>query len=74
MRISAVAVPSVQHQLPKHPDQILPKFDLDNKEPTENHVEKIILAVQNMNVQHEDVVFCLFPLNLKVRNHHGTSS
>ena len=51
LRRSGVAVPGVQQPLPKH---------LDNKEPTENHIDKFILVVQTMNVQHEDVVLCLF--------------
>ena len=58
-------MPGLQHNLLKHPDKLLPKFDPDDKGFAENHIDKFILAVQMMNVQHEDVVCRLFPLNFK---------
>ena len=39
---SALVVLSVQHQLPKHPDQRLLKFDLDKKYSAENHIDKLM--------------------------------
>ena len=57
----AVAVPGVQHPLPKHPEKVLPKFNPDSKEPTEDHVKKFMLAVRLLDVEHEDVVCRLFP-------------
>ena len=33
LRAAAVAVPGVQHPLPKHSDKLLPKFNPDDKEP-----------------------------------------
>ena len=42
-----------------------PKFNPDNKEPAENHIEKFILVVQTMNVQYEDVVCRLCPLTFE---------
>ena len=62
LRTVVVAVPGVQHPLPKHSDKLLPKFNLDDKELAEVHVDKFMLAVQTMNVQHEDVVCRFFPL------------
>ena len=56
LRIAAVAVPGVHHPLPKHSDKLLPKFNPDDKEPAEVHVDKFMLVVQTLNVQHEDVV------------------
>ena len=53
---SRVVIPRIQHPLLKHLDKLLPKFNLDNKEPIENHIDKFILVVQTMNVQHEDVI------------------
>ena len=67
LRTTVVVVPCVQHPFPKHPDKLLPKFNLDNKEPAEVHVDKFILVVQTMNVQHEDVVCCLFLLTFEGR-------
>ena len=56
LRTGAIAVPGVQHPLPKHSDKLLPKFNPDDKELEEVHVDKFMLAIQTMNVQHEDVV------------------
>ena len=58
-------MPGLQHNLPKHPDKLLPKFDPDDKGLAENHIDKFILAVQTMKVQHEDVVCRLLPLNFE---------
>ena len=65
LRHGDVAVSGLQHNLPKHPDKLLPNFDLDDKALAENHIEKFILVVQTMNVQHEDVVCRLFPLTFE---------
>ena len=50
LRTTVAAVPGVQHPLPKHSDKLLPKFNPDDKEPAEVHVDKFMLAVQTMNV------------------------
>ena len=65
LRIATVGVPGVQHPLPKNLDKLLPKFNPDNKELVEVHVDKFILVVQTMNVQHEDIVCRLFPLTFE---------
>ena len=57
----AVAVPGVQHPLPKHPEKLLPKFNPESKEPAEDHVKKFMSAVRLLDVEHEDVVCRLFP-------------
>ena len=54
-------MPGNQHPLPKHPEKLLPKFNPELKEPTEDHVKKFMLAVQLLDVEHKDVVFGLFP-------------
>ena len=56
LRCGAVVVPRLQHNLPTHPNKLLPKFDPNDKGLAENHIDKFILAIQTMNVQHEDVV------------------
>ena len=45
LRHGVFTVPGLQHNLPKHPDKLLPKFDRDDKELAENHIDKFILAV-----------------------------
>ena len=45
--------------------KLLPKFDLADKGLADNHIDKFILVVQTMNVQHEDVVCLLFPLTFE---------
>jgi hypothetical protein len=56
-----VVVPGPQHPLPKHPEKWLPKFDLDSKKSTEDHIKKFMLAIRLRSVEHEDVVCRLFP-------------
>ena len=65
LQCGVVAIPGLQHNLPKHPDKLLPKFDLDDKVVADKVLDKFILAIQTMNVQHEDVVCRLFPLTFK---------
>ena len=62
LRTAVLAVPGIQHPLPKHSDKLLPKFNPDDKEPAEVHVDKYMFVVLTLNVQHEDVVCRLFPL------------
>jgi hypothetical protein len=57
----AVAVPGPQHPLPKHPEKWLPKFDPDSKQIAEDHIKKFMLAIRLHNVEHEDIVYRLFP-------------
>ena len=56
-----VVVPGISHNLPKQPDRLLPKYDLDIFGKPEDHIKKFILAIRLMNVQHEDIVYILFP-------------
>ena len=65
LRTTTITMPGIQHPLPKHSDKLLPKFNPDNKEPAEVHVDKFMLVVRTMNVQHEDVVCRLFPLTFE---------
>ena len=65
LRTTIVVVLGIQHHLPKNTDKLLSNFSLDNKELAEVHVDKFILVVQTMNVQHEDIVYRLFPLTFK---------
>lgn len=53
------------YELPTHLKEFLPKFDVDTKETPEDHINKFMLVVQLMNVQHEDVVCMLFPYTLE---------
>jgi hypothetical protein len=36
---NAVVVHGVQHDMPKHPEKFLPKFDPDKKDSVENHIK-----------------------------------
>jgi hypothetical protein len=56
-----VVVPRAQHPLPKHPEKWLPKFDPDSKQIVEDHIKKFMLPIRFCNVEHEDVVYRLFP-------------
>jgi hypothetical protein len=57
----AVVVPGDQHPLPKHLEKWLPKFDPDSKQIAEDHIKKFMLSIRLCNVEHEDVVYRLFP-------------
>ena len=46
----APAIPGRQHRLPKHPEKLLPRFNPDSKEPTEDHIQKFILVNRLMSV------------------------
>jgi hypothetical protein len=57
----AMAVRGRIHNLPRHPEKFLPKYDPENSGFPEDHIKKFILTIRLMNVQHEDVVCILFP-------------
>jgi hypothetical protein len=49
----ALAIPGWLHNLPRHPEKLLPKFDPETSGLPEDHIKKFILAIRLMNVQHE---------------------
>jgi hypothetical protein len=61
LAIYALAIPGRVHNLPQHPENLLPKFDPETSGFPKDHIKKFILAIRLMNVQHEDVVCSLFP-------------
>ena len=64
LAINSLAIPGPQNPIPKHLEKLLPKFDPNNDILPEDHINKFMLALNLMNVQHEDVVSRLlyFPL------------
>ena len=60
LTINALSIPGPQNPLPKHPEKLLPKFDPDNDILLEDHINKFMIALKLMNVQHEYVVCRLF--------------
>ena len=69
----AVAVPGVQHPLPKHPEIFIPKFNLDRKEFVDDHIKKFMLVVRVMNVEHDDLACIFFTYTFEMKVQHGTS-
>ena len=59
LTINALAIPGPQNPLPKYQEKLLPKFDPNDDILPENHIDKFMLAMNIMNVQHEDVE-CMF--------------
>jgi hypothetical protein len=57
----ALDLPGQLHNLPKHPEHLLPKYDPETSSLPEDHVKKFILSIRLMNVQFEDVVCHIFP-------------
>jgi hypothetical protein len=57
----ALTVPKRVHNLPRHREKLLPKFDHETSRLPEDHITKFILAIRLMNIQHEDLVCRIFP-------------
>jgi hypothetical protein len=57
----SLAIPGQVHNLPRHPEKLLPKFDPKTSGLPEDHIDKFILAFWLINVQHEDIVCNIFP-------------
>ena len=54
------------HNLPQYFDKLLPKFDLYEKTPVDDHLQIFYLAVEGLRAgEHEDVFCRLFPHTLK---------
>ena len=53
------------HDLPKHPERVLPKFDPRKGVSTEDHLKNFNMDLNLLNVQYEYVVFILFPYNFE---------
>jgi hypothetical protein len=51
--------------LPKKPQKFLPKYDPDDDISPEHHIKQFMDALKLMNVEHEDVVYRLFPHTLQ---------
>ena len=49
------------HDLHKHPERVLPKFDSGKGVSVEDHLNRFYLALNLLNVEHEDVICRLFP-------------
>ena len=48
------------HDLPKNPEKVLPKFDFGKGVSAKDHLQSFYLALNLLNVEHEDVVCRLF--------------
>jgi len=49
------------HNLARHLEKLLPKFDPETSGLPEEHIKKFILDIRLMNMQQEDVVCRIFP-------------
>ena len=56
LTINALSISGPPNPLPKNLDKLLPKFDPDDDILPKTHIDKFMLAVNIMNVKHEDVV------------------
>ena len=65
LTINAHAIPGPPNPLPKNPDKLLPKFDPDDDILPKTHLDKFMLAMNIINVQHEDEACMLFCLTLQ---------
>jgi hypothetical protein len=60
LAIYSMTIQGQVHNLPRHLEKLLPKFDLETYRFLEDHIKKFILAITLMNIQHEDVVCRIF--------------
>ena len=65
LTIDSLAIPGCQNPLPKNPEKLLPKFDRDDDILPKNHIKKFMIALNMINVQHEDVACRLFCFTLQ---------
>lgn len=56
-----VAIPGPAHNMPKHPEKVLPIFNPDEKQPTKKHFKQFKMKVRLLNVRLEDAICRLFP-------------
>jgi hypothetical protein len=57
----AMAIPRRIHNLPHHPEKLLPKYNHETLGLPEDHIKKSIHMFRLMNIQYEDVVCRIFP-------------
>ena len=65
LTINHLAISGPQNPLPNNTDKLFPKFDLDDDILPKSHIDKFMLSMNIMNVQHEDVACRLFCLTLQ---------
>jgi hypothetical protein len=63
----AVNIPGDQHDFPKHPEKVLPKFAPHSREYFEDRINKFMVYVSLMKLYHEYVIFILFPYTFEGR-------
>ena len=62
---NVLPIPNDQHPLPRNLEKVLSKFDPNKKELIEDHVNKFMLVLILLNVEHEHVACELFPYTFK---------
>ena len=65
INLGAVRMAGPLHPLPTHLEKWLPKFNLDDCLPAEEHINNFMLSINQNAVVEEDVVVRLFPYTLQ---------
>ena len=58
-------IPKNIHPFPRCVEKVLSRIDPDKKKLAEDHVNKFMLAIRLLNVEHEDIVCKLFPFTFE---------
>lgn len=58
---SAVNVLGAQHDMPKHLEIFIPKYNPEGPISPEEHINQLMLSLKFVGFQHEDVVCRIFP-------------
>jgi hypothetical protein len=61
LAVYVLVIPGQIHNLPRHLETFLPKYDPETSGLPEDHIKKFIFTIRLMNIQHEYVVCRLFP-------------
>ena len=60
-----IAIPGPTHPFPKNQQKLLPKYDPDDGVLPKYHIKQFMNALNLMNVEHEYVIYKLFPHTLE---------
>jgi hypothetical protein len=64
----SLSIPGQVHNLPRHLEKSLPKFDAKTSGLPKDHIKKLILAIRLMNVENEYVFFNIFTYTFENSN------
>ena len=65
LTINSISILGTTHPFPKHLEKFFPKYNRDDGVLPEYHIKQFMNALSLMNVEHEYVIYILFPHTLQ---------